>query len=222
MLARLEHHLRGAHDGARGEVLRDRPGKTREHAAVGHGLDDLVYVRRAGAGDPGDGVHLGLGDLVALAHRAEESRGGVDVFGGAGRALGHGAREAPNEARGVGHHAHDRHARARGVLHGGEGHAGGDGHDEDVGAEERRHLAKQVGHRVGLDADEHHVHVLYHLLVARADLAPPRREQVAPGLVAIDDGHVDALGDARGVEAAAERLGHLARAHESYPQTHVS
>jgi hypothetical protein len=39
-------------------------------------------------------------------------------------------------------------------------------------------------------------------------------------LVAIDYGHVDALGDARGVEAAAERLGHLARADESYPETH--
>ena len=220
MLPRLQHHLRGAHDGSRGEVLGDGSGKSREHAAVGHGLDDLVDVRGSRAGDSGDGVHLGFGHFVAFAHGAEEVAGGGDVLGGARGALGHGAREAPDEAWGVWHDAHDWDVRSGGILHGGEGHARRDGDDEDVRAEEWLHLAEEVGDRVGLDADEHHVHVLHHLLVAAADLASPRREQVPPGLVAIDYGHVDALGDARGVEAAAERLGHLARADESYPETH--
>lgn len=75
VFAAVAEHRGRADGGLDDEVVGLVPGQAEEDARVGHGLDQVEEVRRAGAGEGGAGVLLGFGDAECLADGAE------DLFG---------------------------------------------------------------------------------------------------------------------------------------------
>jgi hypothetical protein len=78
------------------------------HAGGGHGFDQQEEVRRAAAGDGGDGVQL----LLSSSHRAMPTATAVlrllALFGGHFGGGVQAAHALTQQRRGVGHAAHDR------------------------------------------------------------------------------------------------------------------
>lgn len=105
----LEDHLSRAEHRLGGQPYRVVAPYPAEHARVGHGVYELVDEGRGAPGEPGDRVHLGLGDLDGEADGAEHRGDHLALVRGerAVRRIPHGALEDGHAV--VGHDANDLH-----------------------------------------------------------------------------------------------------------------
>ncbi len=219
VFAAVAEHHGGADGGLDDQVVGLVPGQAEEDASVGHRLDEEEEVGRAGAGEGGGGVLLGLGDAEGLADGAEDFLGVGQVSGGGVGAGGDDGHGLVDEGGGVRHDPYDGGAGRQALLEVRGGDAGGAADDQAVGGDVRGELGQEGAHVLGLDGEDQGVGGLGGLGVAdRLDavalaelggafLAAGGDQEVGGGPAAADHSAEEGFADFSGAEDG-DLLGH--------------
>ena len=196
------------------EPQRDVPGEPEQHTRLGHRVDEVEGVRRAGPREGGDGVQVLLGHAHHQPGRGQQTFGQHEVVLVGGRARGDRRDPLADERGRVGHHPDHRRARREQPFVHGERHPGCDRHDERARCERGSQRTQHRGHDGGLDGEQHDPGARGELgHVSAGHDAVLGGQRGATGLVGLDHAHPVGC-PPTGERTGEQRAAHHAAAHD--------
>ncbi len=181
MVAGLHHHLRRAENGLRRQSRSHIARQPHLHASLDQRLDDDVDIGRAGAGKPGDRVHVFFIDGHGAAHGFEEPFGQLHLRVGNEATAAKRRRAGTQRRGGIGHGAHYGNFDSRRVFNVACLDRRREGNQQLVGRQRRLDLGNQRRYLEGFDADQDQVGLLGRRQIVGANVhAPLRAERQRP------------------------------------------
>ncbi len=238
MGAGLQHHLRGAVGGLRGQQCGGIARQAHVHSGLGQRLDDDVQKRRAGSGQARHRVHVLFIDNGRPAYGGEDTLRERQLLVAGMLSAAQRCDALAQHGRGVGHGPDDRDGLARGLFDRAGPDRSSEG-DQQLGArrlvvrgsrgtgsrgrrhsQSRRNLTHHSFHLLWLDAQQDHVGILRRLQVVGGYRdVQPCTEQMGPLLVRNCGGDLLACEQAAAQKGLQQDAAHLPGSQHSNAKT---
>ena len=102
----LQHQLRTAREGPRGQLLGQEPRQSRCYCAIGQGLGYHRHKGRPGGGERQKGIQLNFGQLIHLTHLGKQLLHPATLASGHGLGKGQAREPGSHQRRGIGYGPH--------------------------------------------------------------------------------------------------------------------